>query len=122
MSLDIRATLADVIGAAYPGWLVAKAETTTDVTDRPALLISQRTIGPLPEAPATMFTVGLNLTLVSSYDGSDNAEDELDGNVIDLWETLMSTMNVNPTAATKAVYSNNRLAYDVSVDAIVSKD
>lgn len=121
MTLAIRATLLSALQAEFPDWIVLNAESVPDSTDRPAVLISQRSVGPLTEAPATHFSVGLTLTLVASASETQTAEDELDGNIIDLWETLSSSPTVIPTAASKLVF-NNRMAYDVTVQAIISKD
>lgn len=119
---NVRHTIGDALKAKFPDWLIKDFEKAPEQLDRTAVLISQRTIAPLPEAPAAAFKVGLSLILIDPHQDPALAEDALDVNAIDLWELLDSSPTTNPTTATKASFQNNYLAYTFEVDAIMTKE
>lgn len=116
-----RDTLVAALARAFPDWLIVPAERNIDVPDRPVVIVKQRTIGRLPEAPASHYTVGCVLTLVDDHTDIELAEPELDSNVLDLWESLMSLSNVHPQTATKVSFTETAMAYDIETDLTVQK-
>ncbi|QDZ14244.1 hypothetical protein [Humibacter ginsenosidimutans] len=117
-----RQVLTTALEEAFPEWLVISSERAPDTLDRPALVIKQRTIDPLPSAPLSHFTVGFFVTVVDDSTDWDQAEDDLDTNVLLVWAALMETKNVNPSKAEKTTFNDNAyLAYDITTDLTVRK-
>lgn len=116
-----RDSLVAALSGAFPDWLIVPAERNIDAPDRPVVIVKQRTIGRLPEAPASHYTVSCVLTLVDDHTDIELAEPALDANVLDLWERLMSLSNVHPKTATKVSFTETAMAYDIETDLTVQK-
>ncbi|NNC10343.1 hypothetical protein HII28_00390 [Planctomonas sp. JC2975] len=116
-----REVLVSALSDAFPEWLVVPVENVPDSLDRPAIVIKQRSIAPLPEAPQSHFTVSSLVTVVDDHTEWANAEPSLDTNVLLVWAALMGTKNVHPKTATKALFNTQYLSYDIETDLTVQK-
>lgn len=116
-----REKLAESLTEGFPEWKVVPSERVPDSLDRPTLVLKQRTIARLPEAPQSHYTVGYFVTVVDDHTDFDAAETALDENVLAVWEYLMSLSNVHPKTATKALFADAYLAYDIETDLTVQK-
>jgi hypothetical protein len=116
-----RDALVSALEGLFPDWLIVPAERNPDVLDRPAVVVKQRDIAPLPAAPNGAYTLTCIITIVDDHEDIELAEPALDANVLALWEGLMSLTNVHPKTATKAEWSAVALCYDIETDLTVTK-
>jgi hypothetical protein len=96
-------------------WVIVDTDKALDETTRIALLISQRTIEPAPNAIGN-HKVTLNLYVIDPHTDPDAAEDGLD----DAVDTILFEFDRIPwaswTTASKVIYQGRR-AYEIPIEA-----
>lgn len=99
---------------------VIATERRLDEISTSTALIRSRTIGRAPAAPNSHRHVGLLLTLVSKHTDLDRAQDELD----ELVEAALDYLDTHcqHEDATTAGWNDNRLAYDIPLTILASKE
>ncbi len=104
----------------------ALSKLTIKVTERalddvktPTLLIRQKTVGRAPEAPMSHRKVGMLLTFISPAGDLDVAADDLDTWLDAALDYLDKTFEHDDA---ESVGYNNRLAYDLPVTVLASKE
>lgn len=111
-----RDALVALLEAEFPDWRVVPAERATDVPDRPMLVVKQRSLTDLPQAPIAQLTIGFYVTIVAHQTDPTLAEPALDANVLAVWGLLKVTKGYQPKTATKVAFDQQHLAYDIETD------
>lgn len=118
---SIIARLHDLI-AATPALADVRIIPTIRATDRlskPSLIVRTNTIEKLLEAPIKQVMGTFTLVLVSPHTDLEKAEDQLD----DLLDALLPALfdsKIKWTLATQTQYDDEHLAYDITIQTILS--
>lgn len=116
-----RQKLADALTTGFPDFLVVPVESAPDNPDRTMLVLKQKGISKLAVASQAAYTVSYYVTVVSAIEDIELAEPDLDTSVLAVWEYLDSLTNVSPGDATKGMYDQSHLGYDIETDLTVQK-
>jgi hypothetical protein len=113
---DLKAALKPLLPR---NWQIVTADKSLDEITKPALIISQRTITPAPNALGNHLVTFL-LTVMDPRADEEAAEDALDNEVDDLLFAIDKTKGVWWTSAEKIVYQGKR-AYQISLQAATER-
>jgi len=104
-------------------WRLVKYEDNTDEPDKVLVKIRQRGVSRLKEAPQGFYTTQFVLELVTPETDVTKAEDSLDVALFDLLD-ILDTINPTLWVTTEKIFDAllKRLAYDVTVNLVTSKD
>lgn len=120
---SIRRQLVSALRPALPTrWRFVADESTIDRLTVPALLLSQRVIRRTPAAPIGAHTVEFLLTVIDPTADLAKAETELDDELDTVLHILDATLGLVWKDATKKVWKERHLAYDVTLEVTSRKE
>lgn len=118
---SLIAYLEPVIAAA-PGLEAVRVVRTVRATDKlskPTLIVRTNTFEKLPAAPLSSMLGRFTLCLVSPHTDVERAEDQLD-DLLEILLPLLLTSGVIWEQATQTQYDDQHLAYDITIQTILS--
>lgn len=104
------------------GWRIIDHQDNLDTFTSPVVMLKQQEIEPAPAAPAGAHIVTLVVTIADPKTDPGPAEDSLDENVDNLIHALDSIDYLNWTKATKVLFQDRYLAYDINLEVISRKE
>jgi hypothetical protein len=124
--MSARSEFADALAAAWAdipalaGVRVVATERELDVIDRPTFVIRSKSIARSPEAPISHRDIGLLGSLISPHVNLDIAQDQLD----DLVDAVLDHLDTfcRHGDATTAAWNDSRLAFDIPITILASKE
>lgn len=122
MAASIRKQLADQLAPHLPGAKFVPVSRSLDSISDPVVMISLRELDRLPEAPIGCHQARFVVTVITPLKTPQRAEDDLDTLVADLVTGIDSIDSLRWESATKVVYNDSHLAYDVTVYAVTEKN
>lgn len=101
-------------------WYIRDSMGTTDDVNRTIVKLKQMTIERLPQAPQGKHLIGFVVTISAPNANTQAAEDKLDDQVNALIHAVDS-LGIEWKTATKVI-DENRLAYDITLNLISTKN
>lgn len=102
-------------------WQIIPYSRNVDTLSTTMVMLKQQKIEPHPAAPLAMHTIGFTVTVVTALTDTAASEDELDDSVVALCHAL-DEIGVAWEDATKVLFDDTHLAYDISVQITSSKE
>lgn len=102
------------------GWKIIPYQNNPDTPSSVVVMLKLLRIARMEEAPDGAHTLEFTVTIISPHDDIEKAEDALDDQVLELTFAL-DTLGILWTAAEKVIASD-RLAYDITVTLVSTKE
>lgn len=115
MSAVRDAVVASVTALLPAGARLVPVQRNLDVIDCVTLMLKLSKIEYLKGAPLGGWTITYTLTVIHPATDPAVADEALDDIVIDLFEGLQSANSMWPTEATKVLWDQSRMAYDITL-------
>lgn len=119
-TVTVRSALVDGLRPLLPrGWKLVPYRTTTDDINQVTVWVKLETIGKLTEAPASGYLlVTFTVTVASTKASFTEADRDLDGRVIDLFDAIDSLPMIRRAEAKAVAVSDTHLGYDITVELV----
>lgn len=120
--MSVRKQLEDALRILLPKrWKIVATSTTLDAISADAVvMLKQLELAPAPRAPRAETIVSYVVTIIDPHEDLASAETALDDGVVDLFRALQRITFTNPTKATKVTFSDQYLAYDLTVEVVTT--
>lgn len=124
MSSDLRSTFSAALKPLLPDeWRYIPNQNTPATISVPTLIYKLLELEPLPEAPLGAYRARVVLTLLSPHEDDVKAENTLDNEVL----TLIGALDPHSTFAWESARKirdnkNDRLGWDITITAVITKE
>lgn len=121
---SFRSQLVDALTPVLPGsWELVPTQRTVDTLSHPIVQLSQISIRRDPNAPqSSALLTTFTLTVVDPLTDPERAEDNLDDEVLTLIFALDGLGWLRWTDATKVIWQDSHLAYDITIETLTRQD
>ena len=120
--MTARAQLAAAIAPLLPtDWQLIPYQDSLDTLSSVVVMLKLENIEKGPTAPIGSYLTNFTVTIADPSTDPEKAEDRLDGDVISLLAALDAINFTLWRTATKVMFNNNNLAYDIAVSVVTNK-
>jgi hypothetical protein len=121
--MSVRSQLEEALRAVIPtAWKLIPYQDNVDTLDAPLVMFKQSTITKAPEAPRGAYLFNYVITLVNDQTDPQKAENALDDDVETLFAILDGLRAMVPMEATKVLFQDTYMAYDITLKILTRKD
>jgi len=121
--MSVRDQLQISLEAVIPNtWRLIPYEDNVDTLDSPLVMFKQSKIEKAAEAPRGAYLFTYTITIVNDLSDPHKAEAALDDDVETLFAALDGIRWMNPVDATKVLFQDSYLAYDITLKILTRKD
>lgn len=121
--MSVRSDFAEFLTPLLPkDWRIVPFNTALDVTDRPVVMLIQKTVERAPEAPIGALKVGFSVLVIQPRTEPGAADDALDDDLMDVALAINKLKHVTFVRAERSTWNDTNPAWDITAEYYASSE